>query len=90
MKGRKERILEDWTWEERRIRWRLEGIARKEEREGRKVWIGYGKIRIDGVWWFWDEEEEVLKDRKGNIRDERERNGEEKKEKKGEGREMER
>ncbi|KAL6419328.1 hypothetical protein ACFW04_013912 [Cataglyphis niger] len=47
LKGRKERILEDWTWKERRMRWSLEGIAREEEKKGRKVWIGYGKIRID-------------------------------------------
>ncbi|XP_050452132.1 coiled-coil domain-containing protein 70-like [Cataglyphis hispanica] len=68
LKGRKERILEDWTWKERRMRWRLEGIAREEEKKGRKVWIGYGKIRIDEKWWRWDEEEEVLKDGKGNLK----------------------
>ncbi|KAL6417641.1 hypothetical protein ACFW04_012599 [Cataglyphis niger] len=47
LKGRKERILEDWTWKERRMRWSLERIAKGEEKKGRKVWIGYGKIRID-------------------------------------------
>ncbi|KAL6420868.1 hypothetical protein ACFW04_014384 [Cataglyphis niger] len=47
LKGRKERILEDWTWKKRRMRWSLERIAREEEKKGRKVWIGYGKIRID-------------------------------------------
>lgn len=26
------------------MRWRLEEIARKEEKEGRKVKIGYGRI----------------------------------------------
>lgn len=50
LKGRKKRIVEDWTWEERKIRWSLEKIAREEEGKGR-VWIGYGKIRIDGQWW---------------------------------------
>ncbi|KAL6419708.1 hypothetical protein ACFW04_013672 [Cataglyphis niger] len=63
LKGRKERILEDWTWKERRMRWSLERIAKEEEKKGRKVWIGYGKIRIDEKWWRWDEEEEL--DRKG-------------------------
>ncbi|KAL6417325.1 hypothetical protein ACFW04_014576 [Cataglyphis niger] len=62
LKGRKERILEDWTWKERRMRWSLERIAKEEERKSKKVWIGYGKIRIDEKWWRWDEEEEVLKD----------------------------
>ncbi|KAL6421583.1 hypothetical protein ACFW04_014312 [Cataglyphis niger] len=50
LKGRKERILEDWTWKERRMRWRLRRIAREEEKKGRKVWIGYGKIRIVEKW----------------------------------------
>jgi len=69
LRGRKERILEDWTWKERRMRWRLEEIAREEERRGRKSWIGYGKIKIEGQWWRWDEEEEVLKDVRGKIRE---------------------
>ncbi|KAL6421075.1 hypothetical protein ACFW04_013599 [Cataglyphis niger] len=47
------------TWKERRMRWSLEGIAREEEKKGRKVWIGYGKIRIDEKWWRWDEAKEV-------------------------------
>jgi len=33
LKGRKERILEDWTWKERRMRWKLKEIARKEMSE---------------------------------------------------------
>lgn len=47
LKGRKEKLYDDWTWEERRIRWKLEEIARKEEKKGNKVWVGYGKIRIN-------------------------------------------
>ncbi|KAL6419185.1 hypothetical protein ACFW04_014058 [Cataglyphis niger] len=68
LKGRKERILDDWTWKKRRMRWSLERIAREEEKKGRKVWIGYGKIRIDEKWWRWNEEEEVLKDKNGNLK----------------------
>ncbi|KAL6417693.1 hypothetical protein ACFW04_012575 [Cataglyphis niger] len=68
LKSRKERILEDWTWKERRMRWSLERIAKEEEKKGRKVWIGYGKIRIDEKWWRWDKEEEVLKDGNGNLK----------------------
>lgn len=37
LRGRKERILEDWTWKERKMRWRLEEIAREEMRKGRKI-----------------------------------------------------
>lgn len=43
-----------------------EEIAREEEGKGRKVWVGYGKIRIDEKWWRWDEEEEELRDGRGN------------------------
>ncbi|KAL6417092.1 hypothetical protein ACFW04_012988 [Cataglyphis niger] len=67
LKGRKERILEDGTWKKRRMRWSLERIAKEEEKKERKVWIGYGKIRIDEKWWKWDEEEE-LKDGNGNLK----------------------
>ncbi|KMQ92891.1 hypothetical protein RF55_7067 [Lasius niger] len=75
--GRKERIMEDWTWRERKMRWRLEEIAREEERSGRRVWMGYGKI--DEIWWKWDEEKEVLRDGRGNVK----RGGQGKKEKGG-------
>jgi len=68
LKGRKEIIMEDWTWGERKMRWKLEEIAKKEEREGKKVSIGYGKIKIGEQWWRWDEREEVLRDGKGNVR----------------------
>lgn len=68
LRGRKERIGEDWTWKERKIKWKLEEIARKEEREGKQVWVGYGKIRINERWWKWNEEQEVLRDEKGKER----------------------
>jgi len=75
LRGRRERIIEDWTWEERRMRWKLEEIARKEEEKGKQVWIGYGRIRIEGQWWKWDEVGEILRDGKGRVR--REEQGEE-------------
>ncbi|XP_011702471.1 PREDICTED: trichohyalin-like [Wasmannia auropunctata] len=68
LKGRKERVMEDLTWRERKMRWNLEEIARKEGRKGKKVWIGYGRIQIEEQWWKWDEEEEVLRDGKGRMR----------------------
>lgn len=70
IKGRKERIMDSWTWKERKIRWKLEEIARKEMSKGKKVWIGYDKIRIEEKWWRWMEEEEVLVDERGMIREE--------------------
>lgn len=39
LKGRTEKIMEDWTWKERKMRRRLEEIAKNEERKGKKVWI---------------------------------------------------
>lgn len=69
-KGRKERIMDSWTWKERKIRWKLEEIARKEMNKGKKVWIEYDKIRIEEKWWRWMEEEEVLVDERGMIREE--------------------
>jgi len=32
--------------------------------------VRYGKIKIDEVWWKWDEEEEVLKNWRGITRTE--------------------
>lgn len=61
LRGRKKGIFEDWTCKERKMRWRLENIARSEERKGLRVRMGYGNVRIGEQWWKWDEEEEVLR-----------------------------
>lgn len=51
LKGRKERIGEDLTWRERKMKWKIEEIAREEVKEGRRVWkVRYGRIRIDNTW----------------------------------------
>lgn len=34
LRGRKESVMEDWTWKERRMRWKFEEIARVEEGKG--------------------------------------------------------
>lgn len=60
--------MEDLTWREKKMRCRIEEIAREEERRGNRVWMGYGRIRINEHWWRWDKMAEVLKDGKGNIR----------------------
>lgn len=33
----------------------MEDIARMEEKKGKRVWVGYDKIRINDQWWRWDE-----------------------------------
>lgn len=47
LKGRKKRITEDLTWKERKMRWRLEQVVREKEKSGNRVWVGYGRIRIN-------------------------------------------
>jgi len=64
---KKVRIDDDLTWKERRIRWRLEDIARRERGKGERVRVGYGKLLIEERWWRWVEEEERLKDTEGRI-----------------------
>lgn len=65
LKGREERIDEDLTWEERKIRWKLREMTKRKEGEGRRVRIGDGGLQINGKWWKWSEEEEVLKNEAG-------------------------
>ncbi|XP_046615350.1 uncharacterized protein LOC124302827 [Neodiprion virginianus] len=62
LKGREERIGEDLTWAERRMKWKLREIAAIEERRGNRVRIGYAKIWIEGKMWKWDEIGELLRD----------------------------
>lgn len=69
LRGRKEKIGKDWTWRGRRMTWNLKEVARKEEREGKRMWIGYGKIRINDKWWRWVEQEgEMLRDERRSER----------------------
>lgn len=53
--------------------------ARVEEGKGRKVWVGYGKIKTDELWWKWNEEKEMLRNWRGITRTEK--GGEEEREK---------
>lgn len=69
--SRRERITEDMTWRERKMKWRLEEIAREEIRKGKRAWVGYGRIKIEEEWWLWDEREKVLKKEKREMRGER-------------------
>lgn len=53
------------TWGERKARWKIREIAREEMIKGNKVRIGNDKISVNGQWWFWDEEREILVDKLG-------------------------
>ena len=70
------RIEDDLTWEERKMKWKISEIAVEERKKGNRVWTSYGRIRINEVWWKWDEEEGVLKNWKGEIRMEKAEKGE--------------
>jgi len=50
LRGRRERIGEDLTWKERKMRWMLGEIARKEEEKGKRVDRGNVKElqRVEG------------------------------------------
>lgn len=54
----------------------MKEIARAEEGKEMMVWRGYGKLRIDGQWWKWNEVGEGLRDGRGRMWEERQ--GEEK------------
>jgi len=60
-------IEKDLTWEERRIRWNVRPIAKREEMKGKRVRMVQG-VWIEGVWWEW--EVDGLRDAKGNVRKE--------------------
>lgn len=61
LRGRIVRVEDDLTWVQRKIKWTIEEIAREERRKGNLVWVGNGRIRINGSWWRWDEDEGRLK-----------------------------
>lgn len=55
LKGRRVKIEDDLTWGERKMKWRIEETAETERKKGNRMWMGYGKIRINEQWWRWDE-----------------------------------
>lgn len=71
LRGRGEVIEEDMTWEERRTQWQLRRVAEDQERKGRRTRVNHGKIWIEGEWWTWDEKREVIRDGRGRMMAER-------------------
>ena len=64
LKGRKEKIQDDWTWKEREMQWKLEKIAWEERKKGKTAQVRYGRIWKEGKWWKWNEDEEKLMEKK--------------------------
>lgn len=52
LKERRERIWENWTVLGRKMRRKMERIAREEDRRGRRVDKSYEKLKVKGIWWF--------------------------------------
>lgn len=71
LKGKDIWIEKDQTFKERKMRWKLKNMAEEERRKGKRVRQGYGRIWIEDSWWYWDEEEEALRDVRGKKRGER-------------------
>lgn len=66
LKGRSIWTEDDLKWEERR--WLFKEVVMAKERRGARVWVGNGRMTVEGEWWFWDEREGMLKDRLGRRR----------------------
>ncbi|XP_066590571.1 trichohyalin-like [Prorops nasuta] len=93
LRGRKERVEDDLTWEERRVMAEVRKVAEVERKKGKRVSVGYMKLWIEKEEWRWNEEEGKRSGAKRierEVRDEKEsKEGEnegERKEKKVEGR----
>jgi len=39
----------------------------KIREKGRRVWVNYGKIQIEGKLWRWDEGIQTIKDNEGRV-----------------------
>lgn len=68
LRGRRERIENDLTREERRTRWKIEREAEREREKGKRVQVGYMKMWVDGVMKRWNEVEEVWAEGKRVLR----------------------
>ncbi|EFN87353.1 hypothetical protein EAI_02127 [Harpegnathos saltator] len=60
LRGKKERIEDDLTVEERKTKWRTEREVEAERRRGKRVQMGYMKMWVDGRMQRWGEMGEVV------------------------------
>lgn len=70
MKSKEIWIKEDQTFKERKMRWKIRNLAEEERKKGNRVRQEYGKIWIEDRWWYWDEEGDTLRNRRGRKREE--------------------
>jgi len=67
LKGGEIWVEADLTWEERRIKWNIRRIVKREELRGKRVRVYQRGVWIEGVWWEWDERVNGLRDTKENV-----------------------
>ena len=77
LKGRRERVEDDLTFEERRMQWMIRRVAEQEQQKGKRVRVSNRGIWIEKEWWEWDEQEEALKGKGGIGGEKRESMGKE-------------
>ncbi|KZC10015.1 hypothetical protein WN55_01748 [Dufourea novaeangliae] len=68
------------TWRERIMQGELRRIGMEKRGRGKRVWLAYGRVQIEGRWWYWDEKERKLKNegrKPDEIRGEKKRGEEE-------------
>ena len=68
MKERTVWIEEDLTWNERRTRWKLRLIMTEKALKDKRLWTGKIEVSIEGKWWRWDEDKEMLVSEGGDTR----------------------
>lgn len=66
LKGERVWIEDDFTREERRVKWIVERDARFEREKDKRVQIGYIELWVDGKLTLWDEIREEWMERAGN------------------------
>jgi len=65
LKGEEIFIENDLTWEERKVQERISKWSREMRNKGNEVKIGFGKVRVNGVWRYWREIENEIGNDKG-------------------------
>ncbi|KAK4873876.1 hypothetical protein RN001_013236 [Aquatica leii] len=58
-------ISHDLTWEERRVQREIMNIAVEKRAEGKRVWVGYRKMEIDGDRYIWNDKDRGLSRERG-------------------------
>jgi len=53
LKGEEIFIENDLTWEERKVQERISKWSREMRNKGNEIKIGFGKVRVNGVWRYW-------------------------------------